>query len=67
LHVHSASGAMSFCGACWYLFETLEKEACATVADLRDRREALFGRVADLLTRTGVEDAPRLIRELEKL
>ena len=67
IHVIRPNGPLSFCSACFYLAETLRREDCSTVAELRDRRHATLARVSDLLIRTGVDDAPRLIRLLEKL
>ena len=58
---------MAWCSTCWFLDETLTREGAASTAELLHQRDVILARVADLLRRTGVEDAPRLIRKLEQL
>lgn len=65
--VARARGPLSFCAACFWLNDQLQKEGAASVAELRDRREVTLARVSDLLIRTGVEDAHALVRKLERL
>lgn len=66
-HVSRRNGPLSYCPTCFYLEETLRKESATNVAELRERRDLTVGRITDLLLRTGVDDAPHLIRRLEKL
>lgn len=65
--VTRSKGSLSFCSTCFWLHDTLRKESAESVAELRDRREAVLARVANLLIRSGVDDAPRLISQLSKL
>lgn len=62
------TGALAWCSTCWWLDKTLSREAALDVAVLRSRHDTADGflaRVADLLRRTGVEDAERLIERVE--
>ncbi len=56
------------CPTCFYALRTLQEEGAETFADLAEvLPDELIGRVADVLRRSGVEDAERLIRGLERL
>jgi len=65
---------LNHCSVCFYLVEVLEGEGCSTVSELsarrdgaRAHREAILGRLADVLTRCGVEDGAYLVAEVERL
>jgi hypothetical protein len=60
-------GTISFCGTCWRVREVLLRERAESLAELARRgcpRERSLARIADLIRRTGVDDAEDLIGQL---
>lgn len=70
-------GTVAWCGTCFYVSKTLRECGASTLAELAKRaggnetpglpRDYVLARVTDLLRRSGVEDAERLIRAVERL
>jgi len=64
------NGPTSICDTCWWLERTLKHESCASVAELNTRQtraEYHRARIADILRRSGVDDAEQLIASLSAL
>lgn len=69
-YVSRPEGPLSLCLTHYWLEDVLQSEHCSTVADLsriRERMEFARARIADLLRRTGVEDAEDLIGCLSRI
>jgi len=71
-HPREEDRRVHYCAACAYLIATLEEEGADTLAQLARigepvPRERLLARVSDILRRSGVADAERLVLELERL
>lgn len=69
IHVIRPSGPMSFCPTCYWLHKTLLAERCTDTASLlhvRERCDAMKARLADLVRRTGVDDAEILVAFLDR-
>jgi hypothetical protein len=77
LLVPSPFGVLATCGTCTYARKTLAAEKCLHLSELARRdcdalprtmsRDAVLGRVSDVLRRTGILDAEELIVALERL
>lgn len=62
-------GFYAFCSTCWNVNKVCLDEAVASLHEIATRwrsRQELLWRVADILQRSGVEDADLLLRELER-
>lgn len=60
-------GTISYCGTCWRVRATLVTERADTLAELLRRgcpRERSLARIADLIRRSGVDDAEELVSQL---
>lgn len=64
------TGPLSYCGTCFYLWRTLRLEGASHTTDLLSRRamsrDTLHARVSDVLRRSCVDDAERLIAALDR-
>lgn len=67
LLVPDARGPLSYCGTCRKVHQTLTRERATSLHELARRgcpRERSYARIADLIRRTGVDDAEELIGQL---